>query len=200
MLISLPGVMIKGVNTKHTLSGWYQQWNLYISSCQYIFATLWRALNPERIQPTGEETLKTLEKIYSFVLAMASVAHWVPLLICFAEMLRPAIFSQKSSLFLQPWKALVPASPFSNKKAESASEGGRWLIQWDIVTGTMATIVWAGSLYLETYKALSFPVPYKEMAFRTLWWGALGGPMSIPVALLWSRDKLIYEHANLFHK
>jgi len=200
LLISLPGITIHGVNTKHTLAGWYQQWNLYISSCHHVYAVCWRASNPQPIQPSVEETLKSLERIYGFVFAMAAVTHWAPILVSLAEMLRSAMAGKTASRFLQPRDVLLPASPFSDRKAESASEGGRWLIQWDVVTGTTATILWAAGLYFDACRALSLPAPYGKMAYRTMWWGALGGPMGVPVAYLWSRDELVYTYAHPIHK
>lgn len=195
--LSLPGVTIGGVDTKHALAGVYQQWNLYISMCQWLLITVTRPGGYAQTIETYEGQLGPLRAIYWMILLMAGIAFWIPVTLALSERVRCPLGLQGTRLLRRPREVLMAPSPFGGRLAKDASEGGRWLIQWDTITGTVATAVWAAALYWEAMQEAGGSKAASLWAGggRVLWLVLLGGPMGLPVVLLWQRDEMMLRAA-----
>ena len=188
----MPGVTARDINSKHALAGIYQQWNLYISLCQFLLITM-LGLGGDAA-PSGESPesrLVSLKHIYTLIIIIAGVTFWIPVAVALAEGIRRALGLQQIHPLVRPWDVFFPPSPFGGKTAKNASEGGRWLIQWDTFTGTAATVVWAAALHLQARMSVEESASLLDMQKGVFWPTLLGGPMGLPAAWLWQRDEMM---------
>lgn len=124
---------------------------------------------------------------------IAGVTFWIPVAVVLAELIRRALGLQQIRRLVRPWEVFFPPSPFGGREAKNASEGGRWLIQWDTFTGTVATMVWAASLCFQAQASVNGSTSLSDTSQELFWSTLLGGPMGLPVALLWRRDEMIWR-------
>jgi len=167
---------------KHSMAGIYQQWNLYISAVHYALVWYWGAGDPgpQRVA----ESIPALDKAYMVTIVMAAAGHWVPIVLCCLAKVRPKLFGARVSSHMTLRNVFVPPSPFKVQRSETMADGGKWLLQWDNLVGTMATVVWAWSLY-SNINANSFDL---SLIWKLLGYFVLAGPMGIPIGLLRERD------------
>jgi hypothetical protein len=192
ILMGLPARGLVSLAFKHTVCGWYQQWNLYIALFHYLLV-FWYRQGQSIDQASPETTLALLRIAYGFAFVMAAIPHWVVTVISCSARLWPNLFNEKFAASLRPSNVLLPTSPFTRKKARDMVQGFMWLIQWDYVIGTAATALWAMTLYLNARGSLIMQEPWMPILARTMTYALAGGPMGVPIGLLWERDEMILK-------
>ena len=195
ILLSLPAPRLVSRKFKHTVSGWYQQWSLFVAFFHYAYLFLLRddhALLPQQLVPSSSSTLASLRLIYSLAFVMAAVPHWIVGSISFTAGLRPSMFNEKEAKALSPWKILVPTLPFKPRKARDISQGFLWLIQWDYLVGTVGMIVWALVLHSNARNVYRPDDKWTQTILRFAGYLILGGPGGLPVGIMWERDEWVF--------
>ena len=91
-----------------------------------------------------------------------------------------------------PKRVFVPTSPWSGKKVPNMQIGFKWLIQWDYIIGTVGTTVWAITLYLHAAWSQDIDIDINSMAFMVFRYSVIGGPMGMPIGLMWERDLIVF--------
>lgn len=183
IIMILPSRRIGNIDTKHTMAGWYQQYNLYISLVQWLLVAMWPG-DEAVIAPQKLPTF--LESAYGAVFVLAGLTtYWLPILICCWA----TLWSGNRRLsFASVW---VPFSPFRDMQMSTVWQGAKCLLQWDGIVGTAATIVWAATLYFEARRLVIEPEPVDSVMQKLAISALLGGPMAIPIRLLYERDIMV---------
>lgn len=195
ILLSLPAPRLVSRKFKHTVSGWYQQWSLFVAFFHYAYLFLLQgdhALLSPQPALSSSSTLSSLRLIYSLAFIMAAIPHWIVCLISFSAWLHPNMFTEKEAKALHPWKVLVPTLPFTPRKAKDISQGFMWLIQWDYLVGTIGMIVWALVLHSNARNAYRPDDEWIDIVLRFVGYLILGGPGGLPVGIMWERDEWVF--------
>lgn len=188
LAMAVPSISTKRINTKHVLASWYQQWNLYIGLAHAALVWLWRYRGvPQTGLTKNEELLSSLRPVYLLTMAFAAISLWVPVLISALA----GILNGRSSKAMRMKSIFVPPSPWSKVKCVSIFEGGKWLLQWDGIIGSMGSAVWALALFSNTRALLAPELPLKAIVGKMVSYVVLGGPMAVATGFLWERDALV---------
>lgn len=188
LAMAVPSISTKRINTKHVIASWYQQWNLYISLAHTALVLLWTYREvPHTGFTKNEELLNSLRPVYLFTMAFAAASLWVPVI---ASALA-RIFGTQNSQKLSIKSTFFPPSPWSKAKCVSVFEGGKWLLQWDGIIGSMGSAVWALASFTNTRALLAPELPLKAIVGKTVSYMVLGGPMAVATGFLWERDALV---------
>jgi len=184
---------------KDTVTGLYQQWHLIIEAVHYtvVWSTSCMVRSGmSRLEYSPETSGLTLELMrtnYVVAMALTALPYWVVSIFSVASWLAPTLFNPKIVHSLHPKWVLVPTWPRKNLKASDPRDGFRWLIQWDILLGTTAVVIWA--MALRTYAA------EKQNMWANSWWRYflkavgyffVGGPNGIAVGFMWERDEIAF--------
>ena len=186
--MAVPSISTKRVDTKHVIASWYQQWNLYISLAHTALVWLWRYRGVPQTGPMkNEELSSSLRPVYLFTMAFAAASLWVPVIVSALARNLGTQDSQRLSIK----GSFFPASPWSKAKCVSVFEGGKWLLQWDGIIGSMGSAVWALALFGNTRALLAPELPLKAIVGKMVSYVVLGGPMAVATGFLWERDALV---------
>lgn len=196
-MISMPGLSVLNLNTKHVVAAWYQQWNVYIQVCHLLLMTSWTHTGKlDKPAHKGPETLlSNLRPVYALLFAMTVVSVWVPIFISFAirtsRKIRktPALNQEK----LEVASLLLPPSPWSKVQCKDGPEGGKWLLQLDGIVGGLSSAVWAIALYAEAYSVIQPQEGFRSFCMRLMLYMILGGPIGVATGALWERDVLVLQ-------
>jgi hypothetical protein len=194
ILLALPTPKIVTYKFKHTLAGWYQQWNLFIAFFHYGYFHLIADKTQSSSWPDqyASSNLSSLRVVYGLAFMMASIPHWTVCVISFMAWLCPSIFNEKKVECLKPANVLVPTLPFTQRKARNMAQGFLWLIQWDYILGTLGMIVWALVLHVNARDVYGVDDSRSYMLLRFSAYTFVGGPAALPVMVLWERDEWVF--------
>ena len=171
VVLLLPDVRFSGVSIKQSTAAWWQQWPAYTALCQLVLSLIWGpATTP---LPSDTDVWPQVQTVYTFIFVLAGLSHWFSVLGAFATGVSMA------DLFL-------PALPGKDVKARNGWEAAKWCVQWDVVLATPAMVLWAGVLYWQTGGVVD-----SSLLQRLLVNFFLGGPLGIPIGLLWERDAVV---------
>lgn len=188
--MALPGISVRGINTKHTLASWYQQWNLYIYGC-HLALVAWNSSGDTAVKDESTSMLTSVRPVYILTLVMAAAAFWTPILVSSFATLIPEALGRGRSSQLRFSKVLLPPSPWRKIKCADIFQGGNWLIQWDGLIGGLGTSIWATALYIEARASISPHENLSSLLWRVLGYALLGGNMGVAAGMLWERDTLV---------
>lgn len=194
ILLALPAPKLVTWAFKHTVSGWYQQWNLFIAFFHYAYVYIFAGSTrfDSQLRQSGSVLLPSLRIVYGLAFIMAQLPHWIVCVISFTAWLCPSMFNEKKVESLKPLNLLVPTLPYDRRKARNMPEGFLWLIQWDYVLGTLGTIVWSLVLHSNAREVYGVDDTWPTMFFRFLVYTIVGGPAALPVLILWERDEWVF--------
>ncbi|KAF2207332.1 hypothetical protein CERZMDRAFT_51358 [Cercospora zeae-maydis SCOH1-5] len=191
--MAMPGLLVKRFNTKHIIASWYQQWNLFISLIHFGLVWWWRSSPSDTPKqdahaPTDIELLHSLRPLYQLTMLFAAGSLWVPILISISALISGS--SRRRRLGLR--SIFVPPSPWSKIQCSDTFEGGKWLLQWDGIIGSIGSAVWALALFNDARVTWA-----PEQSLMSWWWTAmrylaLGGPIAVATGFLWERDALVF--------
>ncbi|KEF55689.1 uncharacterized protein A1O9_08439 [Exophiala aquamarina CBS 119918] len=176
--------------TRLKLGGVYQQWNLFITASHYIsrwFLGFIGAQDPLTVQDYQHK----IRLVYGVAFALAAIPHWVSNVIFWSAALWPRLFNPNYSASLHPRETVLPPNPFSSRQSKDTAEGCTWLIQWDNIIGTAAAWVWALKLFLDAHYVIGSFVSFLSIFLKSLLYISVGGPMGLPIGLMWERDEIL---------
>lgn len=196
VLMCLPAPATISFDAKQGWAGAQQLWPIWISLTQLVITSIVSAVNPMVNVLTEDEkktkTLKYLRYAYGFALLMSVGGHltaWGLSLLAYAF---PVLITSKYDAMMLPQHVFVPVWPFGTLQANTVADGALWFLQWDVITGTAAVLLWAYTLRVE---GEGEEVPfYKWVVGLTisLIAAVAVGPSGAATLALWARDELIF--------
>jgi len=194
VLMALPAPKMVTWAFKHTVSGWYQQWNLFIAFFHYVYVYVFadNMQTRSQLKQSGSGLLPSLRIVYGLAIIMALLPYWVVCVISFTAWLCPGKFNEKTAECLKPPNLLLPTLPYDRRKASDMSEGFLWLIQWDYILGTLGMIVWSLVLHSNAREVYAVDDTWPNIFVRFLVYTMVGGPAALPVLVLWERDEWVF--------
>jgi hypothetical protein len=196
VMMSLPAPAKISFHTKQGWTGAQQLWPIWIAITQATILTIVSVVNPMVNVITEDErktkTLKYLRYAYAFALIMSTGGHLTSWGLSILSYAFPVLFTSKYEAMMLPWVVFWPVWPFGSLQADTLADGALWFIQWDVITGTAAVLLWAFTLRVG--------VEGRKVLF---WQWAVGltlaaimsvfvGPVGAAVSSLWARDEIVF--------
>ena len=196
VMMCLPAPAKISFDAKQGWAGAQQLWPIWIAIAQVALSTIVAVVNPMVNVVTEDErkakTLTYLRYAYAFALISSTAGHLTSWGLSILSYAFPVLFTNKYENMMQPWIVFWPAWPFGALQADTLADGALWFLQWDVITGTAAVLLWAFTLRVgvEGRKVL-------------LWQWAVGltlsaiiavfiGPVGAAVSSLWGRDEIVF--------
>lgn len=190
--MAMAGTVIRGFNTKHIIASFYQQWNLFISLAHFAFVWYSReAQKSDNLQPSqtlrGPELLIELQPVYKLAMLLAAASLWGPIIVSAGARILGGARREMLSLH----SVFVPPLPWTGVQCRSIFEGGKWLLQWDGIIGSLGSAVWAIALYDDVRANLTPLQSSASFSWTIIRYFVIGGTMGVAVGMLWERDALV---------
>lgn len=197
VVMALPAPSVLSFEAKQNWTAIQQGWPLWIYLAQKALETLASWSDPMVSMRTEQqkraETVKYMRRAYLFALSSSAFAHLTYTGLGLVAWFAPEMLSTKLQVQLSPDNFFIPPNPFSDVTATTLPNGALWFLQWDLIIGTLATMVWgvAVALYrkgnqgsLEAW--VSALIKYGLIA-------AAIGPSGAAVTAIWGRDELVLK-------
>lgn len=197
LLMCLPAPSTVSFGTKQTWTGIQQGWAIWIGITQFLLTSValsfdkMASILPEKDKRA--QTIKYLRRAYAFAIMSSAGSHlaaWSLSLLAYAF---PVLFSSTYLPQLQPTRIFVPVVPFGSHKVATLADGALPFLQWDIVVGVTATLLWGLTLraaarheQLSPYQIVAGAVKFTIVAVAL-------GPCGAAAVALWSRDELVFR-------
>ncbi|ETI19342.1 hypothetical protein G647_09174 [Cladophialophora carrionii CBS 160.54] len=201
ILMCLPAPTLVSFDTKQTWTGIQQGWSVWIGLTQLILTII--ALNLDQrasILTESDKRTKTVRYLrlaYPFAILSSAGSHLAVLGLSSLAYLFPVLFSAKYLPQLQPDRIFVTVVPLGQPQVQTLADGALWFLQWDIIVGVSAALVWALTLRVgakhEEATIIQTIVGAVKIALLT----ALIGPCGTAAVAVWGRDELVFGRANV---
>jgi hypothetical protein len=200
ILMCLPAPTLVSFETKQTWTGIQQGWSIWIGLTQLILTII--ALNVDQrasILTEADKRLKTVRYLrlaYPFAILSSAGSHLAALSLSTLAYLFPVLFSAKYLPQLQPDRVFVPVVPFGQPQVQTLADGALWFLQWDIIVGVSAALLWALTLRVAAKHEQATIAQSLVGAAKIALLTALLGPCGTAAVAVWGRDELVFGHAN----
>ena len=199
VIMSLAAPSLISFDQKQKWAALQQGWPLWILITQTLISTCVAIINPTVSVMTQDDkkakALKYLRRAYVFALMSSVAGHLMSGFLSLMAYTFPVVFSAEYMAMMQPSVVFKPAWPFPPRKANTIADGAVWFLQWDILTGTSALLIWALSLRLSAIQQqrsfYGWVVGGLKIALLLL----AVGPAGAAVIAVWSRDELVFRKA-----
>ncbi len=196
VIMCLPAPAKISFGAKQGWAGAQQFWAVWIMITQLTLSTIVAVANPMVNVVTEDErktkTLKYLRYAYVFALIASTGGHltsWGLSLLAYAF---PVLFTSKYDGMMQPLQVFKPVWPFGDRKAHTLAEGALWFLQWDVITGASAVLLWAFTLRTEAEGRKVMFYQFALGLILSLVFSVAVGPSGAAVLALWARDELVF--------
>ena len=204
LLMSLPAPNLISFELKQTFTGIQQGWSIWIGLTQLTLTSIALTVDQRAsILTEKDKKLKTvhyLKLAYTFAILSSAGSHLGALSVTGIAYLFPGLFSAKYAEQLQPQRVFVPVVPFGGPQVKTLADGALPFLQWDIIVGVSAALLWALTLHssVRQEKATSAQTLFGtiKVALST----ALLGPCGSAAIAVWSRDALVLGHSTVQDK
>lgn len=198
MSLPVPHRLSPTIFTKQFYTAVSQFWPVLLGMSQLILPIAISAATPG-IQALSEhekkvKSLRYLRRCYAFTLVLTTCSHLLAAGIPVLAHLFPSLFSPVHVSRLQPSNVFVPSSPFSPiEPITSIADGILTLVQWDLLTGSLAVLVWAVTLRVQAQKTGFWAYEWVEGLVKVAALVCVCGPVGAAAAVLWERDELVFQ-------
>jgi hypothetical protein len=196
VMMSLPAPAKISFDSKQGWTGAQQLWPIWITITQAIISTIIAVIDPMVNVVTEDDrkikTLKYLRFAYTFAMISSTAGHltsWGLSLLSYAF---PVLFTNKYESMMLPWVVFWPVWPFGSRQADTLADGALWFLQWDVITGTAAVLLWAFTLRVGVEGR---PVQFWQWASGLTLSAIMAvfiGPVGAAVSSLWARDEIVF--------
>lgn len=125
-----------------------------------------------------------------FALLLAAIPHATTLTLSLSTLLFPTLFSPATAAALHPAAVFLPKLSPAGTTGVGLAEGVTRFMQWDELVSSVASVVWAASLYLrDTRTKGGRRFGLLGVVVRAVGWSVVGGPAAAAVGLVWARDE-----------
>jgi hypothetical protein len=192
-LQTLRAPTVVSTSTQQILMSIWQIFPIWCAVFQPLFKKLYtRYGGPD----TPKSRLLALRTTYATTLAICAVAQISTMSVSITSKLFPSLFTPAAAAALAPsrvWNLNQPL--FSAHTVANLGEGVLTFLQMDEVTGSIATLIWAGTMHWKATTAQKGgDVDWKYWAVmqaKILGSIAVGGPVAPAALLMWERDDMI---------
>ena len=196
VVMCLPAPAKISFDAKQGWAGAQQLWPIWIAIAQVTLSNLVAIINPMvNVVTEAEKKTKTLAYLryaYAFAIIASTAGHLTSWGLSILSYAFPVLFTNKYGRMMLPWVVFVPVWPFGPLQANTLADGALWFLQWDVITGAFAVLLWAFTLRVGV-----------EVRKVMLWQWAVGltlsliiavfiGPVGAAVSSLWGRDEIVF--------
>lgn len=193
-MMALPAPSILSFDTKLNWTAAQQGWPLWIYLAQKILEAIMAWFDPMVSMRTEkqkrEETVKYMRRAYLFALGTSAGAHLLYTGLGLTAYLLPGALSTKLQVQLQPDNFFIPPNPFGDEKATTLPNGALWFLQWDLVVGVLATMIWGLAVRLSASEKQDDFGAWLKALIKYGVIAAVVGPSGAAVVAIWGRDEL----------
>ena len=198
--MSLPAPSLITLSRKQTFAALWQAFPLWISIAHVVISTLLAAIAPMAAIPTRTEDtarcMRTLRHVFAFGIACSAIGHIAPWSISLLALLCPSLFARGVAELLTPSNVFLNVSPFSGAKASTLADGTKWFLQWDLLVGSTAMLIWAFTLSVKVERAQTSLLTHVWHFASLLLVSIIAGPTGAAVMAIWERDELVFGRAS----
>lgn len=200
VLMCLPAPNLVSFETKQTWTAIQQGWSIWIGITYSILTRI--ALNRDQRASILTEadkkakSIKYLRQAYAFAILSSAGSHLAAFSLSLLAFAFPVLFSSTYLPQLQPERIFVPVVPFGQPEVKTLADGALWFLQWDIVVGVAATLLWG--LTLRT-TAKHEQVTLAKVVIGAIKTGATVlflGPCGTAAVAVWGRDELVFRRSD----
>lgn len=196
VMMCLPAPAKISFEAKQAWTGAQQLWPIWIAIVQVALSTIVSVFNPMVNVVTEDErktkTLQYLRYAYAFALASSTAGHLTSWGLSIMSYAFPALFTSQYEAMMLPWVVFWPAWPFGSLQANTLADGALWFLQWDVITGTSAVLLWAYTLRVGVEgKPVAFWQWVVGLTFAAVV-AVFVGPVGAAVSALWARDEIVF--------
>ncbi|OAP62010.1 hypothetical protein AYL99_04213 [Fonsecaea erecta] len=200
LLMCLPAPTVVSFETKQTWTGIQQGWSIWIGLTQLILTTLALRFDQRAsILTENDKRLKSaryLRLAYAFAIMSSAGSHLAALSLSTLAYLFPVLFSSTYLPQLQPARIFVPVVPFGQPQVRVLADGALWFLQWDIVVGVSASLLWALTVR-DASKHRKTNIGQTLLGVvKALLMAGLFGPCGAAAIAIWTRDELVLGRSN----
>lgn len=195
--MTLPAPNFLPYDTKQFLIALQQFWPVWIYASQKLLETLLSTINPMLSMRTErqkrDETVAYMRRAYLFALVSSAGAHLLFITSGLTAWLAPSLLSSKLRYQLAPENFLIPVNPFADVKAAGLADGALWFLQWDLILGVLATMIWGVAVRLSMNGRVDSGVAWARALIKYGVIAAVVGPAGAAVVAVWGRDEIVLE-------
>ncbi|KIW99148.1 uncharacterized protein Z519_00811 [Cladophialophora bantiana CBS 173.52] len=195
LLMCLPAPTVVSFETKQTWTGIQQGWSIWIGLTQLILTTLVLTIDQRAsVQTENDKRLKSaryLRLAYAFAIISSAGSHLAAFSLSGLAYLFPVLFSTTYLPQLQPARIFVPVVPFGQPQVKVLADGALWFLQWDIVVGVSASLLWGLTVRDASKHGKATIIQTLIEVIKTILITALLGPCGAAAVAIWSRDERV---------
>lgn len=196
-MMALPAPSVLSFDSKLNWTAAQQGWPLWIYLAQKTIEAVVAWFDPMVSMRTEKqkraETIKYMRRAYLFALGTSAGAHLLYTGLGLAAYFLPGALSTKLQVQLQPENFFVPPNPFGDDKATMLSNGALWFLQWDLIVGVLATMIWGIAVRLSASGEQDSLGAWIKALIRSSLVAAAVGPSGAAVLAVWNRDELVLK-------
>ena len=142
---------------------------------------------------TGRKDLRALRFVYAFAFANTAITHLVTWTISLTTVLAPAILDERFRRELHPSIVFGIPTPWTSPvvQVQSVADGVHAFLRWDYLIGSMAVVLWAGTLNAAAQRVVYGAVGWLRLVVQVVLLAVVAGPVGAAVELVWERDELV---------
>lgn len=194
VMMALPAPNVLSFDSKMTWTAVQQGWPIWIYLAQKSLEALvaWHEpmVSMRTEKQKRDETLKYMRRAYLFALMTSAGAHLLFVGSGLVAWLLPNVLSAKLEVQLHPENFFVPVNPFSDEKATTLPNGALWFLQWDLILGVVATMIWGLAVRLSATGQRGSLGSWARALIKYGVIAAAVGPSGAAVVAIWGRDEI----------
>lgn len=193
-----PGHALSSNNsTKQFYTALSQFWPILLGVSQIILPIAISAATPGINALTEHDkkvkSLKYLRRCYAFTLIAATCSHLIAVGIPLVAYFSPGLFNPGYLSQLQLSNMFVPRSPLPPVQGiVSVADGVLNFVQWDLLIGSLAVLVWAVTLRVKAQGRGLGAFEWLEGLVKVAALVCVSGPVGAAVTVVWERDELVF--------
>ncbi|KAF4544453.1 Atma protein [Lasiodiplodia theobromae] len=193
LAMSLPSPALTTPLVQQWLASAWQVFPLWIYLAQtVILRPFFTSRTPTPSSPAAAATSSyhAASSTHLFALLFAAIPHATTLTLSLSTLAFPSLFSPTTAAALHPAAVFLPKLSPAGTTGVSLAEGTTRLMQWDELVSSVASVVWAATLYLrDTRTKGGKRYGVVGVVLRAVGWSVVGGPAAAAVGLVWARDE-----------
>lgn len=189
-IVMLPSPFFMGYQLHQQLLGAWQFYPVFVYLLQVILSQIFSTKRHSTASTVtgGGFSLQPLQRVYIFILLVATTAHIAVLTLSLSSVFFPTLFAPSVIKAFHPFKVFLPASPFSLPDHISLADGCLHLLQWDSFYVSVLALV----LTVTILSRLQVSIASLQTSVTCLVLSVLIGPGSAALIVLWRRDSLVF--------
>lgn len=191
VMMSLPGF---SPQVHQRLVAVWQVFPIWIWMLQYIFgqASRLRVRGPRQLTSRTSQTrtidLESLNRLYRFAFALATLTHDITLGLIALVQCFPALIATSSGHAVTFQDVFLPPNFRTGTQISDMVQGAHGFFQYDQYVGSIAVIVWVMTLRFNARSKSMSARQWVKLASEVVGYVLLAGPAGALVMLLWVRD------------